>query len=276
MSLGTLFQSIGLSALALLPGIALPRGVSAAEQEAEGPAVTVYSTADPAGFDPQRFIAQQRRGYNPTSAWEVPGVGIVKEIRTVQMAPGVNDLPFTDVAQFIDATTVSFTALTDPTGTIVLEQNFQFEKGTEIEFDGPRTIATAPNGARLLLIPFVESMQPTLSLGDESPHTTYWPNGKPRSNTAFKAGKTSVPHGRGWTGRGGNKLLPAPAVTYVGEVELPAVLTMALVPFAPGEDIEGVPEVTSEVEGQGTVWMLPADGGVLRMVSALDSVSGAE
>jgi hypothetical protein len=93
----------------------------------EGPALTVYSTADPAGFDPQQFIAQQRQGYNPSFAWQVPGFGVVKEIRKVKLDRGVTDLRFTDVAEFIDPTTVSFTDLTSPTGTAVLEQNFQFD-----------------------------------------------------------------------------------------------------------------------------------------------------
>lgn len=95
--------------------------------DADGPSITVYSSADPAGFDPQQFIAQQRGGYNPNSAWQVPGFGVVKEIRRVNLAAGMNSLPFTDVAQFIDPTTVSFVDLTDPTGTHVLEQNFEFD-----------------------------------------------------------------------------------------------------------------------------------------------------
>lgn len=93
----------------------------------EGPAVTVYSSADPAGFDPQQFIAQQRQGYNPMFAWQVPGFGVVKEVRKVKLDAGTNELRFTDVAQFIDPTTVSFLDLTTPDGTSVLEQNFQFD-----------------------------------------------------------------------------------------------------------------------------------------------------
>ncbi len=95
--------------------------------EPEGPALTVYSSADPAGFDPQQFIAQQRIGSNPNFAWQVPGFGVVKEVRRVNLNAGLNELPFTDVAQFIDPTTVSFVDLTDPAGTAVLEQNFQFD-----------------------------------------------------------------------------------------------------------------------------------------------------
>ncbi|MCG8407483.1 MAG: hypothetical protein MI923_19970 [Phycisphaerales bacterium] len=102
-------------------------GASASDQADEGPSVTVYSSADPRGFDPQQFIAQQRQGYNPTSAQQAPGFGVVKEVRQIKLEAGINELPFTDVAQFIDPTTVSFTDLTDPEGTTVLEQNFQFD-----------------------------------------------------------------------------------------------------------------------------------------------------
>lgn len=96
-------------------------------QDPEGTALTVYSSADPAGFDPQQFIAQQRQGFNPLFAWQVPGFGVVKEARKVSLKSGVNELRFTDVAQFIDPTTVSFLDLTTPGATSVMEQNFQFD-----------------------------------------------------------------------------------------------------------------------------------------------------
>ncbi|MCH8165029.1 MAG: DUF4139 domain-containing protein [Planctomycetes bacterium] len=123
----------------------------------EGLAVTVYSTADPASFDPQRYISQQRQGYNLNFAWQVPGFGVVKEVRTVNLKAGLNELRFTDVAQFIDPTTVSFVDLTDPEGTVVLEQNFEFdlintqklyekyidrEVGLEVTQDGETTVVT--------------------------------------------------------------------------------------------------------------------------------------
>ncbi|MFO0827873.1 MAG: hypothetical protein U0572_06950 [Phycisphaerales bacterium] len=88
--------------------------------------LTIYSAADARSFDPQQFAAQQRMGADPSFAWQVPGFGIVRETRSVPMKAGQNDLPFTDVAAFIDPTTVSFTDLTDPS-TRVLEQNFQFD-----------------------------------------------------------------------------------------------------------------------------------------------------
>ncbi len=40
---------------------------------APGISLTVYSSADPSGFDPQQFVAQQRQGYNPYYARQVPG-----------------------------------------------------------------------------------------------------------------------------------------------------------------------------------------------------------
>lgn len=92
----------------------------------DGPSLTVYSTADPAGFDPQQFIAQQRRGGNAAFAWQVPGFGVVRETRTIEITKGISEVRFTDVAAFIDPTTVGFTDLTAK-GTAVLEQNFEFD-----------------------------------------------------------------------------------------------------------------------------------------------------
>ena len=92
----------------------------------EGPALTVYSTADPGGFDPQQFIRDQ--GKNPRSSYArfVPGFAVVRETRTLDIAKGFSELRFTDVAAFIDPTSVGFSDLTSP-GTNVLEQNFEFD-----------------------------------------------------------------------------------------------------------------------------------------------------
>ncbi len=91
----------------------------------DGTTVTVYSSADPT-FDPQQFIAQQRMGWNPMAAWQVPGYAVVKTVKPMAIKEGRSELRFTDVAQFIDPTTVSFRDLTDGT-TAVLEQNFEFD-----------------------------------------------------------------------------------------------------------------------------------------------------
>ena len=113
--------------LCLFAGALTTRPLRADEPNTDGPALTVYSTADPASFDPQQFISQQRAGANPNFAWQVPGFGVVKETRKVKLNAGLTELRFTDVAQFIDPTTVSFTDLTNPGATTVLEQNFQFD-----------------------------------------------------------------------------------------------------------------------------------------------------
>jgi len=119
------------NAVATFAVLALSGATLAADDD--GPAITIYSSADPAGFDPQQFIAQQQQGYNPYYAQQVPGFAVVKETRAVKLAAGAGDLKFTDVAQFIDPTTVSFVDLTDPAGTSVLEQNFQFDLASPLK-----------------------------------------------------------------------------------------------------------------------------------------------
>lgn len=103
---------------ALAPASDLPKPT-------EGVSLTVYSSADPAGFNPQQFIQQQRMS-GMDNVWGVPGYGVVKVVRKVAVPKGVGTLAFTDVAAWIDPTTVSFTDLDDPS-TSVLEQNFQFD-----------------------------------------------------------------------------------------------------------------------------------------------------
>jgi hypothetical protein len=98
---------------------------AAPDAPAPGTSLTVYSSADPAGFDPRQFVQQQRMS-GMDNVWGVPGYGVVKVVRTVKVPKGTGDVAFTDVAAWIDPTTVSFADLQDPT-TTVLEQNFQFD-----------------------------------------------------------------------------------------------------------------------------------------------------
>ncbi len=55
------------------------------------------------------------------------GTALVQDRRTFNLQAGMNTLDFTDVAASIDATSVSFNSLTDPVGTIVLEQNYVYD-----------------------------------------------------------------------------------------------------------------------------------------------------
>ncbi|MCH2161411.1 MAG: DUF4139 domain-containing protein [Phycisphaerales bacterium] len=88
--------------------------------------LTVYSDADPASFDPLQFVDRQRNHGQPVFAFDVPGFGVVKQVREIEMKAGRNEIAFSNVAQFLDPTTVSFTDLTDPR-TRVLEQTFKFD-----------------------------------------------------------------------------------------------------------------------------------------------------
>lgn len=86
--------------------------------------LTVYSSADPATFDPKGDA--NRPGYYPPQQ-ALPGYGVVREHREIDLAKGINTLRFSDVAAGIDPTTVAFESLTDPAGTAVLEQNYEYD-----------------------------------------------------------------------------------------------------------------------------------------------------
>jgi hypothetical protein len=52
---------------------------------------------------------------------------VVKEVRSLDLAGQEATVQFRDVAKLIDATSVHFKSLTDPAGTTVLEQNYEFD-----------------------------------------------------------------------------------------------------------------------------------------------------
>src|SRR5512136_1090627 len=54
------------------------------------------------------------------------GMALVKDTRTLNFKQGVQTITVTDVAAQIDPTSVFFKSLTDPAGTTVLEQNFEY------------------------------------------------------------------------------------------------------------------------------------------------------
>lgn len=55
------------------------------------------------------------------------GVALVKDTRVLTLKAGVQPINITDVAAQIDPTSVHFRSLTDPEGTVVLEQNFEYD-----------------------------------------------------------------------------------------------------------------------------------------------------
>jgi hypothetical protein len=117
---------LSLSWLIAVVAGAQPRPVTLRD-EAPAPdskfSLTVYSTADPATFDPQRI--NEQRQFN--GAYKIPGYGVVRETRKISLNAGDNQVKFTNVAAGIDPTTVSFKSLTAPDSTAVLEQKFEYD-----------------------------------------------------------------------------------------------------------------------------------------------------
>jgi hypothetical protein len=82
--------------------------------------VTIYSSAQPGSLNPQTF----KSGGEGSS---VPGYALVRQEREFTFNKGRNTLRLSDVAGQIDPTTVAFESLTDPQGTRVVEQSFEFD-----------------------------------------------------------------------------------------------------------------------------------------------------
>jgi hypothetical protein len=143
-----------------------------------------------------------------------------------------------------------------------VEQNFQFEAEIQVEFKDNITLAKAPGGAMLALVPLEGGLTPKLTIGDREPHTTYWPYGKPTVVQMRGYDGREEKHGRGWTGRNTHNLIPAPAVTYVGTLDTwpPAAITLLIVPLEAGQTLKDVPKATHD----DNVWTLPTKGGNLQ------------
>ncbi len=99
----------------------------AADDKPSPLALTIYSTAKPGAIPPEwyRPIPESMGGANVFR--QVPGYAVIKQQRDFDINAGRSTIRFADVAALIDPTTVSFISLTDPTGTQVLDQNYQFD-----------------------------------------------------------------------------------------------------------------------------------------------------
>ncbi len=82
--------------------------------------ITIYSSAQPGAIDPRAFR-------NGGEGQAVPGYALVREEREFALKAGRNALRVSDVPALIDPTTVVFASLSDPKGTRVVEQNFEFD-----------------------------------------------------------------------------------------------------------------------------------------------------
>ncbi|MGD0769136.1 MAG: DUF4139 domain-containing protein [Tepidisphaeraceae bacterium] len=106
---------------------AMAMGADAAPPPQAGFSLTIYSNADPASFDPQDYVRQQTLNSYYAQQNPLPGYGVVRENREIQLNQGENIVKFTDVAAEIDPTTVSFQSLTSPAAASVLEQNYEYD-----------------------------------------------------------------------------------------------------------------------------------------------------
>ena len=111
----------------LLTGFACG-SVLGAEDAKESTALTIYSSATPGSVPPEMYQpGMQQAVYGAQWRQQIPGYAIVKQERPFKLGQGRSTIRFTDVASQIEPTTVSFASITDPTGTHVLEQNYEFD-----------------------------------------------------------------------------------------------------------------------------------------------------
>jgi len=80
--------------------------------------LTVYSAAQPGALSTANLA---NYGAN------LPGYALVRDARRMTLPQGIGELRFSDVAKRIDPTTVAFESLSDPAGTRVMEQNYQYD-----------------------------------------------------------------------------------------------------------------------------------------------------
>lgn len=117
-----MLSSVRTLALVLTAGSAM--SAIAAES---GRSITIYSSAQPGAIDPALYRPVRTGQYFNPYQQQIPGYAVVREDRKVTIPSGRGELRITDVAALIDPTTVSFRSLTDPAGTRVVDQNFQFD-----------------------------------------------------------------------------------------------------------------------------------------------------
>ena len=109
-------RAIAIAVAATLAGSACVQ----AQTHATTNMLTIYSAVRP-GAIPAELYRHGGSGQN------VPGYAVVRHERMLALDRARSTVRFTDVAALIDPTTVAFESLTDPAGTHVVEQNFQFD-----------------------------------------------------------------------------------------------------------------------------------------------------
>ena len=115
-------KSLSIRSGLLAAGVLFALNAIAAEPQVS---LTVYSSAQPGGIPAEWYRPLPGMGSPPANA--LPGFALVRLDRDLELKRGRSTFKLTDVAALLDPTTVQFLSLTDPAGTKVLEQNFQFD-----------------------------------------------------------------------------------------------------------------------------------------------------
>jgi len=120
----------GRLAAAVLPLWLCAAGAAEEPGVEQATALTIYSSATPGAIAPEMYqpaMQQQALYFDPQAGRNLPGYAVVKQERSITLEGKRSVVRFSDVAARIDPTTVTFASLTDPAGTSVLEQNYQFD-----------------------------------------------------------------------------------------------------------------------------------------------------
>lgn len=116
---------ISTCAAVLVAGLAATGATRTSAGDAPDLAITIYSSAQPGGIPAEWY--RPLPGMGTPIATQLPGYAMVRDDRVVRLDRARSTLRVSDVAALIDPTTVQFQSLTDPAGTRVLEQDFQFD-----------------------------------------------------------------------------------------------------------------------------------------------------
>jgi len=122
--MGTIMHHVNVRSTVL----ATATGLLAALAWGDDTSLTIYSSAQPGSIsaDLYRPVPEQS-GYENRYRPQIPGYAMIRSDRTMELKAGRQTIRFDDVAAYLDPTTVTFSSLTDPAGTSVLEQNYQFD-----------------------------------------------------------------------------------------------------------------------------------------------------
>ncbi|MCD6034756.1 MAG: hypothetical protein K0R63_497 [Rickettsiales bacterium] len=134
--------------LLLTGAVTLPFFVDAKGEVKKGKlqdAVTIYSKAAPGAVPPGAYRPAPGEMPYFANAQSIPGYAVVKQQRMLSIPEKFSTVTFSDVAAYIDPTTVLFTSLSHPESTHVVEQNYLFdlvsrEKLLERYIDRPITV----------------------------------------------------------------------------------------------------------------------------------------